>query len=31
MIENLIYLSLLFKCSVEDLIANKEKAPDYRK
>lgn len=30
-IEDLFNLSLLFKCSVEDLIASKEKAPDYRK
>lgn len=30
-IEDLFNLSLLFKCSVEDLIANKENAPDYRK
>ena len=30
-IEDLFNLSLFFKCSVEDLVANKEKAPDYRK
>ena len=30
-IEDLFNLSLLFKCSVEDLIESKEKAPDYRK